>query len=158
MREFGIFFACSLALTSCSVRSYSAYVKTGTKVDVVNYDINSCNAEANKLFPVAIFTQSHLSGGYRNASSYNDRNYPEYWGLGTGISVTDVNSAMREEHRKRCMNRLGYTLYSFQICTKEQTAGRSFTPLVRSQNPSPNICALKQDGDSSALIDLTNPL
>ncbi len=138
-----------LALTACTSTSVHTFTKPDTPIAVVAQSETECRVEANRLFPAANFPQHLPVSGYYGYGG---------WGISGHIQTTDVNSGMRAEHYRDCMTIQGYQPVTHPICTQAQLGGQMYQSVDYVPAPNPNICAVRHQGGSSSLIDLSKPL
>lgn len=138
----------AVLVASCSPTSYTGFSKPGVTQDTVSRDETACSVEANRLFPAANFTNT-VYGGYGTRGGF--------W-AGTSVQVNDANASIRAEHRRDCMTLKGYTPVIYPICTQSQLAGRNYQTVAGAPAPAPNICAIRTQNRTVAVIDLNKPV
>ena len=137
----------SFFLAAAGCTSFGTYYKPGTTLDTIDKAALSCGTKAEREVPQRIVIERYpIYGPPRQPGG------PPvllYW----QTNYVDLNDGLRARVRAQCMTDAGYERVSIPYCTKEQLAGKSFKPLVKTPQLDESICAVRRDG-KRLLIDL----
>ncbi|WP_270730548.1 hypothetical protein [Shimia sp. Alg240-R146] len=156
LRSISAVLVLGVALGACAPTSYVSYSKSGASGDTTTRTFAQCRQEANVLFPAAVFTES--TPGFGGYGSIYSGGYGGGFG-GSYVRASDANAPLRAQHLSDCMTLKGYRQVVHPICTTAQLGGRQYQTVTKPPSGgSANICAVRTENRTTALIDLNKPL